>query len=188
MLINEYLKASEKTERKFPEGMDVPADTAGFIENSLKMSEANALILDQLKKVLIYDKPIEEIESRCAELSEQIISIVETEFPENGDQLHLDKDRAEAFHALLGLVTEVHEVVPILLSYVLHGEELDIRALRDELGDLEYYKAILYRKFGIDEGTIRQANINKLAARYPGKFSSSHALNRNKDAEAEAMA
>lgn len=86
-------------------------------------------------------------------------------------------------HAGLGLVTEAAEFIDVLKKHIFYGKELDLVNLKEELQDGFWYGGL-----GIDalETTFNEMltkNILKLTARYPEKFSSEKALNRNLEKE-----
>jgi len=185
MTFNEYLKASEKTERKFPDGLTLSGDTVNVLRQMIEMSINYGLLLNEFKKHVIYGAPLDAIQDRVMLLSELQSSILEDRG--NTPDITLDSDSAEMLHAMFGVITEAAEIAPLLMSRTLHGDDLSTEELEAEIGDIHWYLAILYRLFGMDEGDIRQKNINKLKARFPDKFDANLALNRNLEAESEAM-
>ena len=185
MNIEQYLIESERTERKFPEGLVIESELHGTLRALLEASEIQGGILDQLKKVIVYGKPIEDCESRIEELVEAGKRLEPRDDLGNAE---LTQDQAEVLHALLGYVTEIAEIIPVLSRFVFEGKPMDIINLSEELADVDWYRAVLLRKFCIDEGDIRQKNIDKLKVRFPDKFNSDNALNRDLEAEKEVLA
>jgi NTP pyrophosphatase (non-canonical NTP hydrolase) len=115
--------------------------------------------LDVAKKGLYYGKPTpKKVQSAEGD-------------PGWGD---LDKD---LLHAALGLVTESAE----FLEKVLQGA--DRAALISELGDQLWYANIATRPLGTDLGQVAKLNIDKLAKRYPEKFSLDAAVNKSVEDE-----
>lgn len=82
--------------------------------------------------------------------------------------------------ALIGLQDELGEVAGPLKKYLWHGHPLDITHLQDEIGDVLWYLTTLCNTLGIDLEQVIQANIDKLAKRYPDGFSSERSLHRTK--------
>jgi NTP pyrophosphatase (non-canonical NTP hydrolase) len=185
MKIEQYLIESERTERKFPDGLVIESEMHGTLRALLEASEIQGGILDQIKKVIVYSKPVEDCEDRINELVEAGKRL---EPKDDLGDANLTQDQAEVLHALLGYVTEIAEIIPVLARFVFEGKPMDIINLSEELADVDFYKAMLLRKFGIDEADIRQKNIDKLRVRYPDKFSSDNALNRDLEAEKEVLA
>lgn len=85
-------------------------------------------------------------------------------------------------HAAIGLTTESAEILKAISSQF-EGAGLDAINVAEEIGDLEWYKAIALDELGADEAQIRERNIAKLKARFPNKFEASRAINRDLDAE-----
>lgn len=95
--------------------------------------------------------------------------------------------KGELFHMMLGIASESGEVVDAIKKYLLYGKELDLVNLDEEMGDLLWYIAIYlsYRDKTFEE--IMEKNIAKLKTRYPNKFTSEDALNRNLEAERKVL-
>ena len=88
-------------------------------------------------------------------------------------------------HGALGLITEGGELLESLLK-----EELDLVNFKEEVGDVAWYFALLLNvanelEIGTDD--ILETNIAKLKARFPNKFESDKALNRDLDKEREVL-
>lgn len=162
-----YLKQSETTERKFPEGLVVGMNQFGIAVGDIDEIVALANFIGDAKKHIIYGKDAPEV----------------IDYP-----VFLDQPRAEVFHALLGIITESGEIAETLLADIRNPEKgFDVVNLNEEIGDLFWYVAILQRLFDLDLGVIYDTNIAKLKARFPDKFDADKALNRNKEAELARM-
>lgn len=182
MTPDKFVIESERTERKFPEGMEV-----GIIDSMSirKMIHATMMVGETtglLKKQIIYGA------SRAAQYGESFAKMAKKaeEILDDRSSLSLDSMQAEVLHALLGKISELGELVEILAPYIL-GEKIltddDILHLSEELGDQHWYDAILMRTFGLKDGKIRHRNIEKLRVRYPEAFDADKALNRDLEAE-----
>ena len=68
-----------------------------------------------------------------------------------------------------------------------YGKELDLVNVKEEAGDMLWYIALLFDELGTDFPTEMERVINKLAVRYPDKFSSDSALVRNLKAERDVL-
>jgi NTP pyrophosphatase (non-canonical NTP hydrolase) len=95
-------------------------------------------------------------------------------------------------HAILGLTTETGELATVLKKLVYYGKQYsdqDLkRAFTDELGDLLWYVALACDTLGLDLSEVMAANIRKLQARFPDRFSEHAAADENRDREAERRA
>jgi len=100
---------------------------------------------------------------------------------------------ARLIHACMGITKEGGELLSVLEKWLYFGkaytpEELK-QKVKDEGGDVLWYLAELFNAVGLDMGEVMAANVSKLQARYPEKFTDHHAAdeNRNREAEAEAL-
>ncbi len=82
-------------------------------------------------------------------------------------------------HAGIGLSTESAEILDSLKKHIFYGKSLDEVNLKEEMGDLFWYLAIMADSLNIDFETIMSKNIEKLKARYGQKFSEEKAIERN---------
>jgi NTP pyrophosphatase (non-canonical NTP hydrolase) len=157
-----YLTASEKTEKKFPEGHVIPAEAYEHLMAVFGQVTLAARHIDSMKKALIYRDP--DVQGKPVKI--------------------LTQSQAEFMHAAMGMVTEVAEIVEAL------GSDMTIKDAKhfiEELGDVRWYEAIFLRYLGVTADTVQAANINKLATRYPDKFDSHAALNRDLEAERASL-
>lgn len=91
-------------------------------------------------------------------------------------------------HSIAGMVTEVGEIQDFIKKYQFYGKEFTRLQFKEELGDLLFYVegAAQAANSSLDE--LMALMIAKHGVRYPdGVFNATHALERNKDAELEAM-
>lgn len=82
-------------------------------------------------------------------------------------------------HAALGMQTETAEFSDAIKKALFYGKTLDVVNLKEELGDTFWYIAVAIDELGttIDDEMTRV--IKKLKARYPERFSSDNAINRD---------
>jgi len=90
-------------------------------------------------------------------------------------------------HAAMGISTESGELMDAFKRKIFYGKELDVVNVKEEIGDLMWYVAILLRELDLDFEELLQINIDKLKARYPDKFTEEHALNRDLDTERKIL-
>lgn len=119
--------------------------------------------LDRLKKQLFYGKDIPN-----KKFSNNLTKVFDTEL----SQLFL--------HGILGIATEAGELLELLLKTIENEfSEIDKVNLIEEIGDLQWYEALLARIFNFVFEDCQIANISKLRKRYPNKFTTNDAINRN---------
>lgn len=86
-------------------------------------------------------------------------------------------------HSALGVFTEAAEFLETIIASLFGGEDFDRTNAIEELGDLEWYMAVMRNRLKISQEKVQRINIAKLKARYPEKFESVDALDRNQEHE-----
>jgi pentatricopeptide repeat protein len=90
---------------------------------------------------------------------------------------------AEDFHerillGALGLAGEAGEVVDLVKKMHFQGHTIDTEQVKDELGDVMWYIALLCHSLGLSLEDILQANVAKMHRRYPNGFEVERSINR----------
>lgn len=98
-----------------------------------------------------------------------------------------DKRVARLLHGALGLCTEAGEIQDALKRKVMYGKELDLTNIKEEVGDLLWYCALILDEVGSSFEEVMEMNIAKLKKRYPQGFTEQDALNRNLEAESAVL-
>jgi len=96
------------------------------------------------------------------------------------------KSVARLLHSLIGMTTEVGELMTILKNYMVYKRPIDWIKFKDELGDLLFYLTMSVDEVSSYDELI-DINVAKLKARYPDGFSYDRANNRDKTREARAI-
>lgn len=86
-------------------------------------------------------------------------------------------------HGAMGLCTEAGEIQDILKRTLFYGNTFDPIHLREELGDILWYVALICNEMDWSLEEIMRHNLAKLQARYPERFTDHHAVNRDLSAE-----
>ena len=66
-------------------------------------------------------------------------------------------------------------------------DELDLVNVKEEIGDLLWYIAIMLNVLDTDFETVMRTNIAKLKARYPDKFTEEKATHRDLNKERQIL-
>ena len=90
--------------------------------------------------------------------------------------------KPDILHGLLGKITETGELAQCVLA-TFKGVEFDPVNMAEELGDSQWYDAIMAKALGLTFEQLQQMNIAKLQARFPEKFTEELAEVRNLDEE-----
>lgn len=120
---------------------------------------------------------------------EYIRSAVQTEskdFDSIADRM-ITKEAIRLNHAAMGMVTEAGEFLDVLKKHIYYGKTIDKVNLAEEIGDLCWYMAIACDELHVDLEDIMETNIAKLKARYPNKFTSEDAINRDLETERKIL-
>lgn len=80
----------------------------------------------------------------------------------------LDPSKAHLIHMVMGICGEAGELLDAVKKHAVYNKPLDIANVVEELGDLEFYIEGLRQELGLGRSETLQANIDKLALRYPG--------------------
>lgn len=128
-----------------------------------------ASLMDKLKKGLYYGRDIELLPKHATW------------------NLALHEDKKDILHAIIGIATEAGELVDAYSEALRNRTEIDIVNLCEEVGDIFWYAAIIAREAGVSFEDIQRNNIEKLAKRFPDKFTEFNANNRDLSAEREIL-
>ncbi len=94
---------------------------------------------------------------------------------------------APMLHGTIGVMTEAGELLDCVKKHLYYGKPLDDTNAKEEIGDILWYLAQICNAKSWSMEEIMQANIDKLRARYPEKFTEDNAINRDLDAERQAL-
>lgn len=172
-----YLKESERTEKKLPEGVTIERRLLTAMILGINAAEQAGMLFDDVKKHLIYE----------ADPSNALQELMAGVTTQEDDAMVLNQDKAEVLHAAMGVLTESMELATALFSHALADGELDVPNIVEEIGDIDFYTAMLMRQLGITREQTNQVNIDKLKARYPDKFDGEKAINRDLDKERQIL-
>lgn len=93
----------------------------------------------------------------------------------------------DILHAVIGISTEAGELLDPFKKYMFYGKLIDFVNLDEEIGDVLWYIAIYAQARGITISDLCGKNSRKLKHRYPDKFKTKDALNRDLDGERQIL-
>jgi len=139
-------------------------------------------ILDQIKKNVFYGKPynVEDFLQHNVSLGYAIRELSGIPLCDIDDDKKTLNINPRIFHSIVGIATESTELLEAL---DISGENMDNINIAEEFGDIDWYKAIGVDELNINWVTILDTVIAKLKSRYPDKFTSADAIERNLEAE-----
>ena len=82
-------------------------------------------------------------------------------------------------HGAMGLDTESGEIMDSMKRHIIYGSDLNVVNIREELGDIMWYVALICDELGLTIEQICEDKIAKLRKRYPDKFTRELAENRD---------
>lgn len=184
MDLNQYLKDVSRTIVQPPKVVVNPQ----LLYGALGMFFHSANILDQVKKFIYYKKPLDRdrIIKSLMQIAEAHRKLQYTSLEAHDQELLSQPIPIDSniFHAILGIATEAGELVEHLKF---DGKPMDKAGISDELGDSHWYHGLLVMAMDIDWNSVFDANIKKLKARYPEKFTEQDALLRDIANEREVV-
>ena len=96
-------------------------------------------------------------------------------------------EHMDSLHMVMGLDTEVGELVDVFKKNLAYGKPIDWVNVKEEVVDIMWYLVNFCRIHNIDIEEQMDRNINKLRQRYPDRFDSHLAVNRNLDLERKIL-
>ena len=187
MDLKQYVRDAIRTESRIESIQSEDTEITG-LQMALQCFIASSQILDMYKKNIFYKKPInhEKRKAAIANLVSNAGGLDAGYFHEHykHDQLPVDP---RVFHAIIGILTEAGELAEALDKTIRDEGTLDVINVSEEIGDISWYTAIAIDALGGDWDNILETNIAKLKKRYPEKFTSKDAIDRDVAGERELL-
>ena len=144
-------------------------------------------LADFIKKNAAYNKPIDiakwnELVARLSAILPFIEELTAESFVSN-DTIDIN---TRLFHGIFGMFTESTELMEAL-QIAKEEKSWDGVNVAEEIGDAQWYAAILLDELKVDMGGILSKIIAKLKARYPLKYSDESAINRDLTTERKIL-
>lgn len=185
MTLPEYIQQATRTETTITH---IAVDT-GTLINIMAIYNAAGNMLDQYKKQVFYNKDID-TDNQQLLINEIKFYVAQLETDGGLNRINSIPPAfmdPRIFHGIIGLATESAELVEAIVKSLLTNNPLDKVNVQEELGDINWYVSVLVDALGADWENILNTNIKKLKARYPNKFTSENAINRNLEVERKIL-
>ncbi len=186
MDLNQYVKDATKTESTIPQVVVNPQ----LLLNVLQLTIAANHMLDQIKKHAFYGRDYNvQAFNESFNIARDALKGIEFVPLDKNDQEFIEQPidvNSRVFHSLVGVSTESGELLEQLFA-VLHGKHIDTINTLEEFGDLNWYVAIGLDALNGDFEQVLTTNIDKLRARFPNRFDSTDANERDLDKEREIL-
>jgi NTP pyrophosphatase (non-canonical NTP hydrolase) len=98
-----------------------------------------------------------------------------------------DKRLIDILHGAIGISTEAGELLDAIKKHIFYGKKIDEVNLLEEIGDVFWYCGVLLYNLGYSFEEVQEKNILKLRLRYPNKFTTDKAINRDLIKEREEL-
>jgi len=181
MKLHEYVNDAIRTESK----IDELKVNGQLLINTLTLFISAGQMLDQIKKNTFYNKPYtEEFSASFMTARDSIAGLNGVSLTEAEDIYDVD---TRVFHSIIGIATESTELCEALFDTMLSDRDFDSINLLEELGDVNWYQAIMVDALGGDWENILENNIAKLKKRFADKYNDEDAQNRDLDSEREIL-
>lgn len=196
MTFEQFVPLALRTESKLDGGVRMDEQTLIAL---LELGIAAGEVLDVVKKSVFYNKPVKfdgniiasiEQVMKASDQAAYTLDNAYSDKPSEALTSGTDTPRlvnARILHAVLGKYTESAELLQAVLKSIRNRTEMDMVNIMEELGDDQWYDAVLVDETGIDLNVARARVINKLAVRYPESFDDIKASERDLDAERKAL-
>lgn len=158
-----------------------------LVVNLLDAEEIGDSVLDLFKKKIFYGRPLESVNFHT--LSSSGNSRHFTGIDTEKASMWFTDDNIRILHALIGLQTEVSELISQFVDALISDQPLDLVNLFEEAGDTKWYLDALCHALGTNIELVGIANIKKLNIdRYTeGKFDPDKERNRDVITERENL-
>lgn len=176
-----YLKESERT-------MALQSEKDRTISNAdLKVLNEIALLAnwsDYIKRKVFYRN---DDHNRRLENDGRVKENIGSKLTRILEDRTLTQSQMNLFHVLLGKMSELGELTEALSKSIIDNEDVDRINIIEEVGDDQWYNAIIAREFDFTFDDAEDRNINKLRKRFPDKFTCDDAVNRDTLSEREIL-
>lgn len=183
MNINDYISHATRTESK----IDHVTFHKNTLLNAMKLHILSGTLLDNIKKNIFYNKPIsddwDEILTEITQLTKEISSLDDI----NELSRNIININPRIFHSAVGIATEGAELVEALYKSIDDNIELDTVNVLEESFDVLWYLLIGHDAMNANMENTLNVGFDRLRKRYPEKFTSDNAINRNLESEREIL-
>ena len=183
--MQEYLEGSART-TAHTEVRDDIYPTHNKLANDIVTLISNGQIADLMKRSLFYKEAQAKTQERADGYKADNIALYQSI-----EKMDLNRKfgtvEIDIAHAALGLMSEAAEVLEEIVKAFVEGRPFDLTNLREEAGDVLWYEALLLRSVESTFEAEGARNLNKLKKRYPEKFTSEDALNRDLAGEQKVL-
>jgi NTP pyrophosphatase (non-canonical NTP hydrolase) len=100
------------------------------------------------------------------------------QYDELGARLDESISQLRLLHGAMGISGEAGELMDAIKKHILYNKPLDVTNVKEELGDLCWYMALMLDQVGSSFDEVMKMNHDKLEKRFPGGFTEKLAQQR----------
>lgn len=187
MNLDDYVPLALRSEKP----LEAVVGNRAFVTLAIETLISAGKLADLLKKSIVYGKVIPRQQWYSAFDAIALDCAQGAGAATVNDQLHTEIPlHPRLLHAALGGIGEEAELLEALVEAAEAGEPLDVVNVAEEAGDCLWYQALkldAIAQLGIDPPAVLSANIEKLKARFPDKFSLEASEARDTSVEREVL-
>ena len=86
--------------------------------------------------------------------------------------------KMDLVHAAMGASSDAGELLSEVKAHFIYGKALDVDHLIEEIGDTLWFLQLACASQNLTLGYVASKNLEKLAVRYPEKYTDEHAIQR----------
>lgn len=146
-------------------------------------------LVDALKKRIFYGKNIDikKIDEDTGKIRDKESYLISNSYGSLDNFTLKSKEQFRTIHSIFGMQTEVSELAEQVFCSLSGDKEIDVVNIKEEIGDLFWYIAIICDVFNLKFEDILISNVEKLTKRYGEKFTEEKAINRNLEEERKIL-
>ena len=147
------------------------------LKTALENVIAAAELLDGIKKLMFYGRPVKVGTFEVLGITDDMPHV-------DAFNDFLPEPMRDIMHGIIGIITEGGELAEVLHKALNDTRaELDVTNLHEELGDVLWYYAPIFKHTGSSFPAEMLRVVGKLRTRFPDKYADEHANNRDLSAE-----
>ena len=182
--LDRFTKDVIRTESKIG---DVDTDFI-FLEKLLSTMIKMGTVLDQVKKNVFYGKQYKTGDESVQALLSESLKLIQDMLDGKGEVMTVNVINPRVFHGIVGVSTESTELLEAMHTAIYtRNHDLDVTNIGEELFDCTWYQHILYDALHLNPQEVMDVGLKKLKQRYPDKFDSDRAINRDTTVEREIL-
>jgi NTP pyrophosphatase (non-canonical NTP hydrolase) len=178
---SEYIEKSARTVSKLKKEDCV---VENILLSKLKDGAISGVVADATKREIFYKdvNAVVKFGSNYERVKKLFETLDDTILNKEVPQQNID-----IYHGILGLLSETSEIIEAYVNGNLSERGLDYVNIGEECGDLLWYIALILRSCDMTFDDVMSKNIAKLQIRFPDKFTTDSAINRNLDEERKVL-